>query len=197
MSIADEIFALYRRRGEASYGEGVTQNQHALQSAWLAEKAGARPELIVAALLHDIGHLLHDLPEDIAERGIDTRHERLASAWLSQHFGLAVSEPVRLHVDAKRYLCSVEPGYVGALSDASRLSLTLQGGPMSEAEARAFAMQQHSPEAVRLRRWDDEAKEIGLSTPDFAHFRPHLEAALKEGREQGAGADARHGAPSQ
>ena len=179
MTATDEIFALYRRRGGASYGEGVTQSEHALQAGWLAEKAGAAPELIAATLLHDIGHLLHDLPEDIAEQGVDTRHEALASAWLSQHFGPAVSEPVRLHVAAKRYLCAVEPGYVDALSDASILSLSLQGGAMSKEEAAAFGALLCSSEAVQIRRWDDEAKQIGLETPGFEHFRPFLEAALK------------------
>jgi phosphonate degradation associated HDIG domain protein len=182
MSVADEILALYAKRGGATYGEGVTQSEHALQSAWLAEKSGAAPELVVAALLHDIGHLLHDLPEDIAERGIDTRHESLASAWLSKHFSPAVTEPVRLHVDAKRWLCAVEPGYFDTLSEASKLSLKLQGGPMSEEESAAFAALPRSAEAAELRRWDDAAKEIGLKTPDFEHFRPHLESALRHRR---------------
>lgn len=178
MTVTDEILALYRRRGHATYGEGVTQSEHALQSAWLAETAGAAPELIVAALLHDIGHLLHDLPEDIAERGVDTRHEALASAWLSQHFGPEVTEPVRLHVAAKRTLCAVEPGYVDALSDASKLSLMLQGGPMSVEEAAAFGALPQASGAMQIRRWDDEAKMVGLKTPGFEHFRRYLEAAL-------------------
>ena len=182
MSVIEEILDLYRRRGGATYGEGVTQSQHALQSAWLAEQSGAAPELIVAALLHDIGHLLHDLPEDIAEQGIDTRHESLASAWLSKHFGPTVTEPVRLHVDAKRWLCAVEPGYFDALSEASKLSLRLQGGPMSEAEGAAFAALPRSAEAAQLRRWDDSAKQIGLETPGFEHFRPQLDSALRHRR---------------
>ncbi len=179
MTVTDDILALYRRRGDASYGEGVTQNEHALQSAWLAEKAGAAPELIVAALLHDIGHLLHDLPERIAEQGIDAQHESLGSAWLSRHFGPEVTEPVRLHVAAKRTLCAVEPGYVDGLSEASKLSLKLQGGPMSKEEADAFGALSRATEAVQIRRWDDEAKMVGLKTPGFEHFRPYLEAVLK------------------
>lgn len=179
MTVTDEILALYRRRGHATYGEGVTQSEHALQSAWLAEKAGAAPELIVAALLHDIGHLLHDLPEDVAEQGIDTQHESLGSAWLSQHFGPEVTEPVRLHVAAKRTLCADEPDYVDALSDASKLSLKLQGGPMSKEEADAFGALSQASEAMQIRRWDDEAKMVGLKTPGFEHFRRYLEAALR------------------
>jgi phosphonate degradation associated HDIG domain protein len=179
MSVVDEIFALYARRGGASYGEGVSQSEHALQAAWLAQNEGASPQLVVAALLHDIGHLLHDLPEDIAEQGIDTQHESLASAWLSQHFGADVTEPVRLHVAAKRYLCAVQPGYFGTLSDASMLSLTLQGGPMSAKEAVEFGKLTHAAQAVRLRRWDEAAKHAGLVTPGFEEFRTHLECALR------------------
>jgi phosphonate degradation associated HDIG domain protein len=179
MSILDEIFDLYARRGAATYGEGVTQSEHALQAAALAEQEGASPELVAAALLHDIGHLLHELPEDIAEQGVDTAHESLASAWLSQHFGPAVTEPVRLHVAAKRYLCTVERGYFDALSPASILSLKLQGGPMSPAEADAFARLDHAADAVRLRRWDEAAKEADRQTPGFPHFRPLLQRALR------------------
>ena len=179
MSIVDEIVTLYERRGLASYGEGVTMVEHALQAGWLARAAGASEALVVAALLHDIGHLLHDLPEDIAEDGIDTGHEMLASAWLSQHFPAAVSEPVRLHVDAKRYLCAVEPGYEAALSDASRLSLKLQGGAFGPDEARSFAARPHAEEAIQIRRWDDEAKIVGRASPGFANFRAAIAAALK------------------
>jgi phosphonate degradation associated HDIG domain protein len=178
MSVIDAILALYARRGGATYGEGVTQSEHALQAAMLAEQEGAPPELIAAALLHDIGHLLHDLPEDIAEQGVDTRHESLASAWLSQHFGPAVTEPVRLHVAAKRYLCAVRPGYFEALSQASKLSLTLQGGPMSDAEAASFLALERSADAIRLRRWDEAAKQAGRRTPPFHYFRAMLREVL-------------------
>jgi phosphonate degradation associated HDIG domain protein len=178
VSVTQDIIALYQRRGLATYGEGVTQNEHALQAAWLAERSGAKPALITAALLHDIGHLLHDLPEDIAEQGVDTQHESLGSAWLSQYFGPEVSEPVRLHVAAKRYLCRVEPAYFDALSQASKLSLRLQGGPMSLEEAEAFSTHPFARDAVQVRRWDDEAKRVGVQTPAFEHFLPCLEAAI-------------------
>jgi len=179
VSVTQELVALYRRRGPATYGEGVTQNEHALQSALLAEQSGAKPALIAAALLHDIGHLLHDLPEDIAEQGVDTRHEALGSAWLSRHFGPEVTEPVRLHVAAKRYLCAIEPAYFDALSDASKLSLRLQGGPMSKEEAAIFSALPFARDAVQVRRWDDEAKQIGRETPGFEHFLPVLDAAIR------------------
>ena len=179
MSRTREIMALYRRRGTATYGEGVTQNEHALQAALLAEQSGAEPALIAAALLHDIGHLLHDLPEDIAEQGVDTQHEALGSVWLSQHFGPEVTEPVRLHVAAKRYLCTVEPTYFNALSHASKLSLRLQGGPMSKEEAAAFSALPFAHDAVQVRRWDDEAKQVGIETSSFEHFLPYLEMRIK------------------
>jgi phosphonate degradation associated HDIG domain protein len=174
----DEILALYGHKGDWSYGEGVSMRQHSLQAAWLAEQEDAGAALIVAALLHDIGHLLHDLPEDIADRGVDAQHESIASAWLSQHFPPAVSEPVRLHVAAKRYLCAVEPDYFGSLSPASLQSLDLQGGPMLPDEVERFAREPFGPAALRLRRWDDLAKLVGLKTPDFAYYRPAMEAVL-------------------
>ena len=173
----DEALALYARKGNLAYGEGVTMIEHGLQAALLAEQEDAGPAMIAAALLHDIGHLLHSLPEDVADLGIDSQHESLASAWLSQYFPTAVSEPVRLHVAAKRYLCAVEPGYTAALSSASQLSLRLQGGPMSGAEAACFAGERFSDDAVRLRRWDDLAKVPARKTPGLDHYRAILEAA--------------------
>jgi phosphonate degradation associated HDIG domain protein len=177
--LAGPILKLFRERGDAAYmGEAVSQTEHALQAAWAAEQAGAGSALIAAALLHDVGHLLHQLPEDCAEQGIDDRHEELGARWIARHFGAAVSEPVRLHVAAKRYLCTAEPGYWDRLSEASRLSLKLQGGPMSAPEAEQFRRGPYAEAAVALRRWDEEAKVPGLRTPDLDHFRLHLEAAL-------------------
>ena len=177
--VIDDIRAFFARRGDDFYGEGVTQTEHALQAAWAAERAGAPSPQIAAALLHDIGHLMHDLPQDVADQGIDTEHESLASAWLSQHFAPAVSEPVRLHVAAKRYLCRAEPGYRDRLSAASKQSLVLQGGPMSPAEAVAFEAEPYWVAAVEVRCWDDAAKVVGRRTPDLDHFRRAIEAVLK------------------
>ena len=173
-----EIRAAFARRGAEDYGEGVTQLEHAMQCAALAERAGAPESLVVATLLHDIGHLLHDLPEDIAEQGVDTQHESLGSAWLSQHFGPEVSEPVRLHVAAKRYLAAQEPAYFDILSEASKLSLRLQGGPMNAAELDRFAKERFHSEAVELRRWDDEGKVVGMRTPPLEHFESMLRRCL-------------------
>jgi phosphonate degradation associated HDIG domain protein len=173
------IRSAFDRRGGETYGEGVSQTDHALQAGWLAEQAAASQCLIVASLLHDIGHLIHDLPEDIAEQGIDTEHESLGSAWLSRYFGPEVTEPVRLHVEAKRYLCVAEPGYFERLSEASVLSLKLQGGPLEAEEAKAFAAEPYAQAAVKLRHWDEEAKVVGMKTPGLAHFEPLIRASLR------------------
>jgi phosphonate degradation associated HDIG domain protein len=173
------IVRLFQERGAAAYlGEPVSQTEHALQAAWAAEQAGAGSALIAAALLHDVGHLLHDLPEDCAEHGVDDAHEVRGARWLARHFGPDVAEPVRLHVPAKRYLCATDPAYPGRLSEASVRSLKLQGGPLTPAEVARFRAGPHAEAAVALRRWDDQAKVKGLATPDLEHFRPHLEAAL-------------------
>ncbi len=125
-----------------------------------------------------MGHLLHDLPEDCAQAGIDDAHEVRGARWLEQHFVPAVTEPVRLHVPAKRYLCATDPAYLNQLSEASVLSLKLQGGPFTAEEVAAFRRHPHAETAVALRRHDEQAKIKGLSTPGLEHFRPYLEAAL-------------------
>jgi phosphonate degradation associated HDIG domain protein len=179
MSALDEIRAAFARRGRETYGEGVSQLEHALQCAACAERDGAAPALIAATLLHDIGHLIHDLPPDIADQGVDAQHESLGSAWLSRHFGPDVTEPVRLHVAAKRYLATTESGYVDLLSPASIQSLRLQGGPMSMAERVRFAAERFAEDAVQLRRWDDEGKVVGRRTPGLDHFWSYVRASLR------------------
>lgn len=176
----DELLELLATRGGAQYGEeAVSQRDHALQAAFLAEAAGASAALIVACLCHDLGHLLHAFGEDAARRGIDDRHEAIGAKRLRRRFGPDVSEPVRLHVDAKRWLCAGAGGaaYRASLSPASVRSLALQGGAFDAAAAAAFIAEPHADAAVRLRRWDDEAKVPGRATPPLEHFRRYLEAA--------------------
>jgi phosphonate degradation associated HDIG domain protein len=181
-TVLKRIEQLFEERGAAAYhGEAVSQTEHALQTAWAAEKAGASAALVTAALLHDLGHLLHGLPEDCAEQGIDDRHEELAVRWLQRHFGADVTEPIRLHVQAKRYLCATDADYLNRLSPASVRSLKLQGDPMSADEAERFRQSPHAAAAIALRRWDDEAKVEGLQTPGLEHFRRYVEAALLQG----------------
>ncbi|MFN4282973.1 MAG: phosphonate degradation HD-domain oxygenase [Alphaproteobacteria bacterium] len=178
-SEADAIAELLRDRGRARYGaEAVSQLQHALQCAFLAEREDAPTPLIAAALLHDLGHLVAD-DEEAAPQGIDMRHEDVAARYLARRFPPAVVEPVRLHVAAKRYLCAVEPGYFETLSFASVRSLLLQGGAFDEAGARAYIVQPHAAEAVRLRRWDDLAKDPAMATPPLNHYLPLIADLLQ------------------
>lgn len=170
--IAQEIVDLFEKQGDAAYfGEAVSQKEHALQSAELAVREGAPDSLVVAALLHDIGHLLHHLPEDIAQQGIDGEHEEVGNRWLVEYFPASVAEPVRLHVAAKRYLCAVHPDYQAKLSPASQQSLMLQGGPFTAAEVAEFESNPFFKDAVRLRHWDDAAKIPGLEVPGISSYR--------------------------
>jgi len=180
MTVFDEIVKLFTTGGDAAYfGEPVSQKEHALQAAGLAALEHAPESLVAAALLHDVGHLVHGLPEDIADQGVDARHEAAGEAWLARYFGPELTDPVRLHVDAKRYLCRVDPEYVSRLSPASVESLALQGGPFSEAEARRFQEHRYFREAVRLRRWDDRAKIPGLDVPDLESYRAAVEGTVR------------------
>lgn len=178
-AIVVEIFRVFAERGQRSYGEHVTERQHALQCATFAERAGEPPAVVAACLLHDYGHLLHDLGENIADQGVDARHERIGANRLESWFPAEVVEPVRLHAASKRYLCWKEAGYHDALSDASRKSLALQGGPMNDTEAAAFERGEHYDFAVRVRRFDDQGKVPDMVTPDFEHFRPLLESLVR------------------
>ena len=180
MNIVDEIIDLFQRHGDAAYhGEAISQTEHALQSAALAERQGAPDTLVVAALLHDIGHLLDGQDEDLADRGLDGHHEEAGCFWLADHFGPQVTEPIRLHVAAKRYLCGANPAYLAGLSAASRLSLSLQGGPMNSEERANFKSNPAFHDAVRLRHWDDTAKVPELKVPGLEHYRDRLEAAVR------------------
>jgi phosphonate degradation associated HDIG domain protein len=175
MPIADEIVELFGRRGSGAYfGEAVSQEEHALQSAHLAREAGASDALVAAALLHDIGHLLHGLPETIADDGVDGRHEAAGATWLALHFPPEVAEPVRLHVAAKRYLCAVDAGYLAGLSPASRRSLELQGGAFTPEQAEAFERHPHFQATLQLRHWDDQAKVPALLVPGLDTYRQLL-----------------------
>ncbi|MBV8256547.1 MAG: HD domain-containing protein [Actinobacteria bacterium] len=178
--VVDTIFAAFHEAGGELYiGEPVTVAEHMLQCAALARRDEAPPELVAAALLHDYGHLVATEGEDAAERGIDTRHEELAHAYLERWFPPAVTEPIRLHVAAKRYLVAVDPSYLDSLSPASQLSLELQGGPMSPTEREDFEQGGHALAACRLRRWDDTGKDPAAAVPPLESYRDLLESLLR------------------
>ncbi len=175
-SAADELLSIYSMRSAgAYYGEPVTMTEHSLQAAYFASAHGAPDALVLASLLHDIGHLIEAAPEDIADWKHDAGHERSGSRWLAARFGPEIHEPVRLHVPAKRYLCATDPAYMNQLSGASVTTLKLQGGPMGVTEQRAFEAEPYWREALLLRQFDDQGKIGGLKTPPFEHYRALIE----------------------
>ena len=174
----EDVLNTYREHGHRLYGESVTERQHALQCATFAREAGEPPVVVAAALLHDFGHLCHHLGEDIAEHGVDARHELIGANRLRELFADEIVDAGRLHVAAKRYLCWKEPTYLDGLSEASRQSLRLQGGPLDDDEAHKFEQAPHFEIAVQVRRYDDMGKVPGMITPDLDSFRPLLEGFL-------------------
>lgn len=167
----EDIRGLFEEHGGQAYsGEPVTQLEHALQSGALAEENGASEELVAAAFLHDLGHLLNRQGETPTERGIDDLHQYYALPFLRPILPESVLEPIRLHVDAKRYLCATDEAYFSCLSADSVRSLQLQGGIFDSEGAQAFAARPYADDAVRLRRWDDLAKIAGKETPGLDHY---------------------------
>lgn len=175
----DEVLALYERWGAELYDEELRQLDHALQTAALAREAGAPDALVVAALLHDVGHLLEMADRDgPRDRTTDLRHEARGSAWLAGLFPPAVTAPIALHVRAKRYIVAVEPVYADVLSPGSTASLARQGGPLAPDEVTAFEANPGWADAVALRRWDDQGKVDGLAVPRLDSYRPLFESLL-------------------
>ena len=180
MSVADEVLALYEARGAGAYfGERVSMKEHQLQAAWFGQMEGAPAPLILAGLLHDVGHLLETVPDDLADWTSDAHHEEIGARWLAARFGPEISEPVRLHVAAKRYLCATDASYFRQLSPASVHTLKLQGGPMSTEETRAFELERYCREAVRVRHWDDQGKVAGLRVPPLEAYLDMLNTAAR------------------
>ncbi len=177
-----DIERLFEERGGEQYsGESVTQLQHALQTAALGEAEGASDALVTAALLHDLGHLLHDLGDTLSLHGMDDVHQYRALPFLRGLFDDTVLNAIKLHVDAKRYLCATRPGYHDSLSADSQRSLLLQGGIFSYREAESFIAQPGAEAAVSLRLWDDLAKDAGKATPPLTHFMQRAQRCVKSG----------------
>lgn len=178
--MVQKIVDLFNEKGHSLYGgEAVTQMEHALQAATFAKKHQASDALITASLLHDIGHLLHALPDDAPDHGVDDLHEELAALFLEKYFIKEVVEPAKLHVQAKRYLCFVDADYYNTLSEPSRQSLALQGGIMNAEEAAEFEKYENYKEAVLLRTWDDLAKDPTMQTDPIESFAPYIANTLK------------------
>ena len=175
-----EITDLFTRLGDLHYGEDVTQMEHALQAAHHAKLDDASPALVAAALLHDVGHLMQKIGEDAADRGIDTRHEQIGAGYLARGFGPEVSEPIRLHVAAKRYRVAVDPTYAGRLSDASQQSLVLQGGPMSADEIKIFLADPFAAAAQKLRGYDEAGKDLEAEVATFETYSDLLRGLIDE-----------------
>jgi predicted HD phosphohydrolase len=180
LSSLDDLERLYAARGHLSYGEGISQIEHALQCAARAQSRGAPPHLVLAALVHDVGHLL-DNEQDAVER--DLGHEIAGAAALEGLFGEAVCAPIALHVAAKRYLCHREPAYMARLSAASRASLALQGGPLDAAAAAAFEQRPGWREAVELRRCDDDGKREDAAARGMSDMAALLRALARSARQ--------------
>jgi [1-hydroxy-2-(trimethylamino)ethyl]phosphonate dioxygenase len=178
-AIVGDIFDLFARHGSGGYGEDLSLEQHMLQSAALAESLGAPAPVIVAALLHDIGYFLQADTGAVVGPGQDFAHEALGAVWLSRAFDEAVTAPIALHVEAKRYLCATEPGYLGRLSEASKISLAVQGGVMSRGEVAAFARHPAFETALLLRRCDDQGKDVSLSGRSMEQYRALLTATAR------------------
>lgn len=155
-------------------------SEHMLQSAWIAEQAEETDSVIVAALLHDIGHYTSEFDEGYIGQGVDNEHEISGASILAKHFPPEVVEAVRCHVDAKRYLCAVEPSYFTGLSEASVQTLALQGGPMQPEQVRQFAQNPWLDTILRVRRYDDGAKVVGCTTPDAEHYLQKVEQLLND-----------------
>jgi phosphonate degradation associated HDIG domain protein len=172
----DELVVLYERWSGEHYDEVLSQLDHALQTAALAVAAGAPDELVVASLLHDVGHLIElDGGGRARRRTEDLHHETVGAAYLGDLFSREVTAPIALHVRAKRYLCTVDASYHDSLSEGSQRSLARQGGPMTPDEVDAFARLAGSDDAVCLRRWDDGGKVDGLAVPGLDEYRARLE----------------------
>lgn len=183
MNAVDEVLSLFADFGSSNYDEGVTLEDHSLQTAALARSNDATDSLVLAALLHDVGHMLQ-----AQERGnenylaVDWEHDLVAAEWLQPRFGQAVAQPVGHHVCAKRWLCSVEPGYLSSLSDASVKSLAAQGGSFSQEEADRWLRQPGAEDAIALRRWDDDGKVAGVTIEPLSTYVDLLKAASSSGR---------------
>lgn len=175
----EKMISVFAERGSRHYGENVSELEQALQAAEFARMYGEPESLVLACLLHDYGHMLHDLGEEIAQQGVDARHEELGARLLAGSFPEEILEPIRQHVASKRYLCWKDPSYLAGLSESSKLSFQLQGGPMTNEEASEFEANPHFESCLRLRRYDDMGKVPGMTTATLESYVPIIERYLQ------------------
>lgn len=174
----EEILAAFAACGHMDYGESISMQEHMIQAACIAERNGEDDAVIVATLLHDYGHLVCNMPNNTFLDGVDNYHEEVGAKALEQWFGEDITGAVRLHVDAKRYLCAATPSYMDKLSAASITTLEVQGGPMNEEEMAAFREKSGSKLALKVRVYDDLGKEPGMARPELGHYVPILKACI-------------------
>lgn len=178
-NVVDFLIDMFNTRGQDEYlGEAISQADHMLQCAVVADQFDAKESVVLASLLHDVGHFMHDYDFDCADHGIDSEHENVANDFLKKFYPPEVTEPVRMHVDAKRYLCTVEDDYFDKLSEASVHSLKLQGGRMSDDEVKKFQESPHLQDALDLRRYEEAGKVEGVATPKIEAYRDLMEKFL-------------------
>jgi len=179
-NIVDYIADVFERRGAEAYlGEEVSMAQHMLQAAQEAEISHADPDLIVAALLHDIGHFSNEIPDTVLMKGTNNYHEEVGANFLADYFPPSVTEPIRQHVAAKRYLCATDPQYLSRLSEASVYTLKVQGGAMNPKEVAEFEKFPYLDNCIRVRVWDDAGKDPDKSHPDFSHYRDLVQSLVQ------------------
>ena len=175
-TIVDFLASIFERRGSEEYlGESVTMGEHMLQGATIAEQNGQPDEIIVGALLHDIGHFTSEFGTFTMDDTEDRHHEDAGAEVLEKFFPTIITDCCRYHVAAKRYLCATKPDYLSRLSEASIHSLNLQGGPMDEDEVTKFEKNPNVKDIVAVRYLDDAGKIAGMETPDFWHFAPMVQ----------------------
>ncbi|SEC21955.1 phosphonate degradation operons associated HDIG domain protein [Rhizobiales bacterium GAS191] len=190
-SIVPFLTDIFERRGAEEYlGEPVTMAEHMLQGAWFAEQEKASDELVAAALLHDIGHFTSEFGTYSPDDTEDKHHDEAGAEVLAPFFPPIITECVRLHVAAKRYLCATDPGYHAKLSKASAHTLSLQGGPMDAAEVAEFRRNLFHNDAVRVRLWDEAGKVAGMQTRRFRDYAPLLQRVVDRFLGRGAAASA-------
>lgn len=170
MQVIEFIRQQFMESGHVAYGETLSMGEHMMQAAFIAEQTGCHKELVVAAFLHDFGYLILGLPEESTESGIDGFHEDIGEQCLKGYFPPLITDCIRLHVQAKRYLCTVESHYFDQLSEASRRSLAVQGGLMNHTELCAFEAEPHYREAIQIRQYDDKGKQPYLNHPDLDYY---------------------------